>query len=69
MCTMSQRMAYSVSQHDFYGTKNVHYMAQLSTIGETPEDFFHDAHLELQECMRNPIAYHAKMMGDIMYLQ
>ncbi len=44
-------------------------MAQLSTIGETPEDLFHDAHLELQECMRNPIAFHAEMMGDIMYLQ
>ncbi len=44
-------------------------MAQLSTIGETPEDLFHDAHLELQERMRNPIAFHAKMMGDIMYLQ
>ena len=30
---------------------------------------FHDSHLELQERMRNPIAFHAKMMGDIMYLQ
>jgi hypothetical protein len=45
----------------------MHYMAQLSTIGETPEDLFHDAHLELQERMRNPIAFHAEMMGDIMY--
>jgi hypothetical protein len=44
-------------------------MAQLSSIGETPEDLFHDAHLELQERMRNPIAFHAEMMGDIMYLQ
>ncbi len=44
-------------------------MAQLFTIGETPEDLFHDAHLELQERMRNPIAFHAEMMGDIMYLQ
>ncbi len=44
-------------------------MAQLSTIGETPEDLFHDAHLELQERIRNPIAFHAEMMGDIMYLQ
>ncbi len=29
---------------------------------------FHDSHLELQERMRNPIAFHAEMMGDIMYL-
>ncbi len=34
-----------------------------------PEDLFHDGHLELQERMRNPIAFHAEMMGDIMYLQ
>jgi len=36
--------------------------------GETAEDLFHDTHLELQERMRNPIAFHAEMMGDIMYL-
>jgi hypothetical protein len=62
-------MADSVSQQDFYGTRNMHYMAQHSTIGETPEDLFHNAHLELQERMRNPIAFHAEMVGDIMYLQ
>ncbi len=66
---MSRRMADSVSQRDFYRTRNMHYMAQPSTIGETPEDLFHEAHLELQERMRNPIAFHAEMMGDIMYLQ
>jgi hypothetical protein len=67
--TMSQRMADSVSQQDFYGTKNMHYITQPSIIQETPEDLFHDTHLELQECMKNPIAFHAKMLGDIMYLQ
>ncbi len=36
---------------------------------ETAEDLFHDQHLEIQECMRNPLAFHAKMMGDIMYFQ
>jgi hypothetical protein len=66
--TMSRRMADSVSQRDFYGARDMHYMAHKSTIGETPEDLFHDAHLELQERMRNPIAFHAEMMGDIMYL-
>ncbi len=44
-------------------------MASQSTVGETPEDLFHNAHLEHQECMRNPIAFQAEMMGDIMYLQ
>lgn len=66
--TMSRCMADSVSQRDSYGTRNMHYMANKSLIGETPEDLFHDAHLELQERTRNPIAFHAKMMGDIMYL-
>jgi hypothetical protein len=61
-------MADSVSQRDFSGGRNMHYMAHKSTIGETDEDLFHDAHIELQERMRNPIAFHAKMMGDIMYL-
>ncbi len=60
-------MADSVSQQDFYSNANMHYMALQSLMGETDEDLFHDAHLELQECMRNPIAFHAKMMGDIMY--
>jgi hypothetical protein len=47
----------------------MHHVARQSTIGETDEDLFHDAHLDLQEHMRNPIAFHAEMMGDIMYLQ
>ena len=55
--TMLRRMADSVSQRDFYGTRNMHYMALKSTIGETDDDLFHDAHLELQECMRNPLRF------------
>ena len=43
-------------------------MAHKSTIRETDDNLFHDVHLELQERMRNPIAFHAEMMGDIMYL-
>jgi hypothetical protein len=61
-------MADSVSQHDFYGNSHMHYMASQSLMGETPEDLFHNLHLELQEHMRNPIAFHTEMMGDIMYL-
>jgi hypothetical protein len=33
------------------------------------EDLFHYSHLQLQEQMRNTIAFHAEMMSDIMYLQ
>jgi hypothetical protein len=69
VCTMSQRMAESVSQQNFYGDQSMHYMASQATLGITDEELFHDAHLQLQEQMRNPIAFHAEMMGDIMYLQ
>jgi len=40
-----------------------------STMGKTDEDLFYNAHLDLQERMQNPIMFHAKMMGNIMYLQ
>jgi hypothetical protein len=46
-------MAESVAQ-------SFHHMAHQSALSETNEDLFHDAHLELQEQMRNPIAFHAK---------
>ncbi len=59
---MSRRMAESIAQ-------GMHHVAHQSTMGETDEDLFHDAHLDLQERMRNPIAFHTEMMGDIMYLQ
>jgi hypothetical protein len=47
----------------------MHFMANLSTkaFNETPEDSFHNYHLDLQELMQNPIALHAEMMCDIMY--
>jgi hypothetical protein len=45
--TMSQRMAESVSQQDFYGNQGMHYMASQATTGDTDEDLFHDAHLQL----------------------
>ncbi len=47
----------------------MHYMASQATTEDTDEDLFHDFHLQLQERMRNPIAFHAEMMGDIMYPQ
>jgi hypothetical protein len=69
ICTMSRKMAESTSQWDFFGTSGMHYMANLSTTAfdETPEDLFHDYHLDLQERMQNLIAFHAEMMCDIMY--
>jgi hypothetical protein len=69
VCTMSRRMAKSMSQWNFYGTSGMHYMANQSTTAfdEIPEDLFHDHHLDLQELMQNPIAFHTEMRGDIMY--
>ena len=67
---MSQRMAESTSQRGFFGNAGIHYMAHQSTgapCDKTPEDLFYDQHLALQERMQNPVAFHAKMMGDIMY--
>jgi hypothetical protein len=67
---MSRKMAKSTSQWDFFGTSGMHDMANLSTttaFDETPEDLFYADHLHLQECMQNPIVFHAEMMGDIMY--
>jgi hypothetical protein len=69
VCTMPQRMVESVSQQDFYGNQGMHYMASQATTGNTDEDLIHNVHLQLQECMWNPIPFHAEMMGDIMYLQ
>ncbi len=69
VCTMSRRMVESVSQQNIYGDQGMHYMSSQATTGKTDEDLFHDSHLQLQERMRNPIAFHAEMMGDIMYLQ
>ncbi len=47
----------------------MHYRALQSTMSKTIKYIFHDSHLQLQEQMRNPVAFHAEMMGDIMYLQ
>ncbi len=44
-------------------------MASQATAGDTNEDLFHNAHLQLQERMRSPIAFHAEMMGGIIHLQ
>ena len=66
---MSQRMAGSMSRQGFFVNAGMHYMAHQLTApcDETPEDLFHDQYLALQERMRNPVAFHANMMGDIMY--
>ncbi len=66
---MSQKMAKSMSQRDFFGNAGMHYMGDQLTAAcnETPEDLFHDQHLELQERVQNPIAFHVEMMGDIIY--
>jgi hypothetical protein len=68
VCTMSRKMADSVSQWEFFGNSQMHYMASQAALEGTEEDLFHDTHLELQERMSNPVAFHSKMMGDILYL-
>jgi hypothetical protein len=42
---------------------------QAVTVEEAEFEFSHehDFHLDLQDRMRHPIAFHAEMMGDIMY--
>ena len=67
-CNMWKAMAELVSQQDFYGDSKMFYMASQSfSEGQTKADLFHDNHLDLQECMRDPVAFHAEMMRDIMY--
>jgi hypothetical protein len=53
--TMSRKTAKSTSQWGFFGTSGMHYMANLSTTAfdTTPEDLFHDYHLDLHERMQN----------------
>ncbi len=80
-CTISRTMADSVAQRSFFGPSGVHYMSASATAGNTYDgrtfgdndsqtfkDLLHDEHLALQDCMSRPIAFHAEMMGDIMYL-
>ena len=69
--TMSRAMQDSVSQRSFYGESNMHYMQALQAVTVEEAEFQyaldHDFHLGLQDRMRHPIAFHAEMMGDIMY--
>ena len=71
--TMTRAMTDSVDQRSFFGSSKMHYMVANSTItacdddGQTVEDRQHDAHLALQDRMSHPLAFHAEMMGAIMY--
>jgi hypothetical protein len=76
-CDCPSRQYYSVilillrnlgPNHNSNTNSNVQPRSQATT-SKTDEDLFHDSHLQLQERMRNPIAFHAELMGDIMYLQ
>jgi hypothetical protein len=68
VCKMSRAMAESVSQRDFYGKEKMHYMASQAECKHN-YDRLHDSHINLQDCMRHPIAFLAEMMGDVMYLR
>ncbi len=69
---MSRAMQDSVSQWSFYGNWGMHYMENMAVLSDPMEAEIqyikeHEEHLSLQERMRHPIAFHAEMMGDIMY--
>ena len=65
-CKMSQAIAKSV-RVAFYCKETCITCPQGSSDNQMEADLFHDSHLKLQECMRNPGACHAEMMSDIMY--
>ena len=50
----------------------MHYMAATAEsyeyTNEYTPDFMHNKHLTLHDNMSHPIAFHAQMTGDIMYL-
>ncbi len=62
----SRRMQESAAQREFHGKGYYAAMQAELHAGMTP-DKLHDYHLDLQDRMRNPVAFHAEMMGDIMY--
>ena len=42
-------------------------VSQSFSEGQTEADMSLDNHLDLQECKRDPVAFHGEMMEDIMY--
>ena len=59
---MSKAMAESVSQRNFYEDSKMFYMASQSfSEGQTKAGLFHDNQLDLQEYMRNLVAFHAEI--------
>jgi hypothetical protein len=53
--------------HNLDSRDKMHYMASQA-ICEHDYACLHDSDLDVQDCMRHPIAFLAEMMGDIMYL-
>ena len=53
---MSQAMAESVSQREFFGKEKMHYMAACA-VTEQDYDRAHNLHISLQDQMRHPIAF------------
>ncbi len=47
ICTMSRKMADFVSQKEFFGNAQMHYMVSKVVQDETQEDIFHDLYLKI----------------------
>ena len=60
-------MVESICQREFFGKDKMHYMSAHAV---TKHDYYcaQDLHLLLQDRMRHPNAFLAKMMGDVMHL-
>ena len=52
----------------YYQSNGHHHRQQCICFLGSNCDTCYDYKLEVQECMQNPVAFHAEMMGDIMYL-
>ena len=64
----SQVAALESTQQRSFHDKDGYYAANSATSEQTiTPDEAHDNHLLLQKRMRHSIAFHAEMMGDIMY--
>ena len=63
------KLSESSNMRHFHGKRGYYTANSAQSVQSDPLELeqSHDAHLELQERMRHPIAFHAEMQGDTMY--